>query len=110
MYSFFYENFYHNKKFIKEYKLWKEEKKENKTTDYFYNEIAKKYIDNSSKRIEFTYFNIEELSKNDNDIILLYKIISPVHLLKESFVNDSNTLDKKFYDELLYNNRIGRSI
>ena len=100
--SFFYENFYHNKEFIKEYKLWKDGKKENKTTDYFYNEIAKKSINNSSKKIEFTYFNIRELSRNDNDIILLYKILSPVHLLKENFVNDSNTLDKKFYDELLY--------
>ena len=32
----------------------------------------------------------------------LYKILSPVHLLKLPFANDSNSLDKNFYDELLH--------
>jgi hypothetical protein len=39
---------------------------------------------------------------NDNKLIPLFKILSPTHLLKLPFANDSNTLDKGFYTELLY--------
>ncbi len=39
---------------------------------------------------------------NDNKLIPLFKILSPTHLLKLPFANDSNTLDKGFYNELLY--------
>jgi len=35
-------------------------------------------------------------------MIFMYKIFSPVHLLKLQLQNDSNTLNKKFYAELLY--------
>ncbi len=38
----------------------------------------------------------------EGDLITLYKIFSPEHFLKLSFVNDSNSLDKNFYNELLY--------
>jgi hypothetical protein len=33
---------------------------------------------------------------------LFYKLFSPEHLLKLPFANDSNSLDKEFYNELLY--------
>jgi len=39
---------------------------------------------------------------SDARLALLYKVLSPPHLLKQPFVNDSNTLDKEFYDELLH--------
>src|SRR5690606_22766 len=32
----------------------------------------------------------------------LYKILSPEHILKLPFLNDSNSLDKAFYSELLH--------
>ena len=32
----------------------------------------------------------------------LYKILSPEHLLNKPFANDSNSLDKNFYEELLH--------
>ena len=32
----------------------------------------------------------------------LFKLLSPEHLLKLSFANDSNSLDKNFYSELLH--------
>jgi len=38
----------------------------------------------------------------DNKLISLFKILSPTHLLKLPFANDSNTLDRGFYNELLY--------
>src|SRR5690606_35772327 len=40
--------------------------------------------------------------KDDNKLIALFKVLSPAHLLKQPFANDSNTLDTKFYSELLH--------
>lgn len=42
-----------------------------------------------------------EDKKDDSRLIALYKILSPVHLLKQPFSNDSNSLDTGFYTELL---------
>ncbi len=74
--------------------------------DLFYNEIARTFLD-TLPEIEFTYFDIREFEKplketdkdNDKKLIPLFKILSPIHLLKQSFANDSNTLDKGFYNE-----------
>jgi adenine-specific DNA-methyltransferase len=60
--------------------------------------------------ISITHFNIrdfETIIKNadredDNKLISLYKIFSPEHLVKLPFANDSNNLDKTFYNELLH--------
>ena len=43
-----------------------------------------------------------EDKKDDNKLIALFKLLSPEHLLKLPFANDSNSLDKKFYSELLH--------
>jgi hypothetical protein len=37
-----------------------------------------------------------------NSLIALFKLLSPEHLLKLPFANDSNSLDKRFYGELLH--------
>ena len=60
--------------------------------------------------ITATFFNINDFKKvitnaektDDKKLIALYKILSPVHLIKLSFANDSNSLDKNFYTELLH--------
>lgn len=60
--------------------------------------------------LDATYFDIRNFKKaalnsnkeNDNKLIPLFKILSPVHLLKLSFANDSNSLQPKFYSELLH--------
>ena len=39
---------------------------------------------------------------DDNQLIALFKLLSPEHLLKLPFTNDSNSLDKRFYSELLH--------
>ena len=41
-------------------------------------------------------------AKEDKRLIDLYKILSAEHLLKKPFANDSNSLDTKFYTELLH--------
>ena len=40
--------------------------------------------------------------EDDKLLVALFKLLSPEHLLKLSFANDSNSLDKNFYSELLH--------
>lgn len=40
--------------------------------------------------------------EEDKSLVALFKLLSPEHLLKLSFANDSNSLDKNFYSELLH--------
>lgn len=102
--------FYKNKDFLKEYDLWKNDLKVSSNTDHFYNEIAKPYITQIKEEISYTNFNLNDFKKfldktdkeSEKKLIPLYKILSPVHLLKQPFANDSNSLDKNFYNELLH--------
>ncbi|MHB8853893.1 MAG: DUF7149 domain-containing protein [Ignavibacteriaceae bacterium] len=105
--SLFEDLFYKNKSFVKEYEKWKAKLKVKPNTDLFYNEIAKPFLDALDKHLTFTYFNFEDYIKDkrkedDKKLIALYKLLSPVHLLKQPFANDSNSLDKNFYNELLH--------
>lgn len=82
------------------------------TTDFFYEEIAAPAIANAIQNdvLKCTYFNLRDYqaifqssdSENDHQLIPLFKILSPEHLLKLSFGNDNNSLNKEFYDELLH--------
>ena len=102
--------FFDNRKFRKDFNEFESGRLSGKKTELFYNEIAKPFIDKNETEIEFTYFNISEYEKflkngkqdNDKKLIPLFKIFSPEHLLKLPFINDSNTLDKTFYSELLH--------
>ena len=79
-------------------------------TEHFYKEIAQPFIEKVKEELHYTYFNLKDFqnivendnSQDDNELIPLYKILSPQHLLKLPFINDSNTLDKGFYTELLH--------
>jgi len=108
--SYFEKLFFRDKHLIKEYTEWRDGKKVTKDTNLFYNEIAKPAIDKIVEEIPCIYFNIQDHEKelkktgtaNDKDLIALYKILSPYHLLKTPFANDSNELNDKFYKELLH--------
>lgn len=102
--------FYKNSEFIKNYKSWKANKKVSSSTEHFYSEIAKPFLDKTEKDFDFTHFILRDYIENlksskaeeQKKIIPLYKVFSPPHLLKEPFSNDSNQLDKQFYQELLH--------
>ena len=102
--------FYSDKQLVKEYKDFTDDRKVSSNTDFFYKEIAPKYIEKIKNQIEFTYFDIRDYVKllnspsasENRKLIELYKIFSPTHLLKFSFQNDSNSLNKNFYNELLH--------
>ena len=79
------------------------------TTDFFYEEIAKPAIAARLDDLTFTHFDLRDYdaalrnsSAADAALIALFKLLSPEHLLKLPFANDSNTLDKGFYAELLH--------
>ncbi len=99
-----------NTQLKKDYDAWKTGQKVSSNTDHFYKEIAKPFLDTLPEELPFTYFNIKDFERaltnnnpqDDNQLIGLYKILSPVHLLKLPFTNDSNSLDKGFYAELLH--------
>ena len=99
--------FYSNKKLVKRFEEFKAGELTSDKTEFFYKEIASDYISQSSDKLTFTYFDIRDYKKhldkgNDRRLIELYKIFSPEHLLKKSFMTDSNKLNTKFYSELLY--------
>lgn len=102
--------FAQNKALVKQFTDFENGRLSGKTTDFFYKEIAEPFINSLTQEIEFTYFDIREYEsplrnnnpKDDNILIALYKLLSPEHLLKLPFANDSNSLDKRFYGELLH--------
>ena len=94
----------------------------NKTSD-FYNDIAKPAIDDFLKTcdINVVHFNLADVVKNaekfpepaegndlssssanERKLLALYKFLSPETLLAKPFANDSNSLDRNFYAELLH--------
>ena len=102
--------FFENQKLTKQYKDWHDGLFGVKLNDWFYQEIAKPLIDKELPGLKCTWFNLKsfetiirnEDKSDDIKLIDLYKTLSPEHLLKKPFVNDSNSLDKAFYTELLH--------
>ncbi len=88
-----------------EFNKWNSDK--SLSTEVFYNNIAKPFIEASDKELNCTYFNIREYQneltiENSKKLIALFKLFSPPTLIKEAFANDSNSLNKQFYFELLH--------
>ncbi len=106
----FYDFFYKNKKLIKEYNEFVKNQKDSSKNELFYNEIAKKYIEEVKNELPFLYINIKEnyekllplSNTKDDQLVSLYKVFSPIHLLAQSYGNDSNELNHEFYFELLH--------
>ena len=102
--------FTQNKQLENAYQQWKNGQKVSTSTGLFYDEIVKPFLKELDKEISFTYFDIRDYEKNlkrtddknDTKLIALYKFFTPTHLLKLSFANDSNSLDKGFFAELLH--------
>ena len=102
--------FYNNKDLLKDFNDFETGRLSGSTTDFFYKEIAQPIIEKNMDQLVYTHFDLthydkplrNEEKKDDNKLIVLYKLLSPEHLLKLPFANDSNSLDKKFYSELLH--------
>ena len=106
----FYREFEQDKALKKAYFAWRDGQKESTKTDYFYKNIAADAVAKKQENLRYTYLDLrtyEPLLSSEEDkmprkLLWLYKLLSPEHLLKQSFANDSNSLDRKFYNELLH--------
>jgi len=99
-----------NKSFVRQFEDFEAGRLAGTKTEFFYYEIAAPFLDALESPIEFTHFNLPDYEKilrnadksDDGKLIALFKLFSPEHLLKLPFANDSNSLDKRFYSELLH--------
>ena len=99
-----------DKKLVKQFTDFEEKRLSGTDTDFFYKNIAAPAVEKYSAEISFTRFDLRDIDKplrdnnpeNDSKLIPYFKIFSPEHLLKLPFANDSNTLDRSFYNELLH--------
>lgn len=104
--NYFDKNIYRNTQIRKLYETKVNDKKDN---PWFYEEIAK-IVSKIDIEIPCVYFDIRDYEKilrntstdDDKELVALYKILSPQHLLKIASPNDSNTLNERFYKELLH--------
>ena len=99
--------FYSNKKLLKQFAEFNDGVLTSDRTDFFYREIAAEAIESVKNNLFYTWFDIRKyksalVSGNDKRLTELYKVFSPEHLLKKRSRNDSNSLNTKFYSELLY--------
>ncbi len=104
--NYFDKHIYRNTQIRKLYETKVNDKKDN---PWFYEEIAK-IVSKIDVEIPCVYFDIRDYEKilrntatdDDKELVALYKILSPQHLLKIASPNDSNTLNERFYKELLH--------
>jgi len=89
--------------------LYKTKVSDNKNNPFFYQEIEK-LVSKIDVEIPCIYFDIREYDtilrnnkkEDDRELSALLKILSPQHLLKIATPNDSNSLNERFYKELLH--------
>src|SRR5690554_140088 len=106
----FEKHFAQNKTLVKQFIDFENGSLSGTSTDFFYKEIASPAIEAIKDEIECTYFDFRTYEKplrntdlkDDVKLVALFKLLSPEHLLKKPFSNDSNSLDKSFYGELLH--------
>jgi adenine-specific DNA-methyltransferase len=89
--------FYDNRDFRKQFESWQNSGFVDTKTKTFY-EFTENQISKSTENIECCHFDLRTREKNTD----LYKVFAPEYLLNKPFANDSNSLNKEFYYELLY--------
>ncbi|MDD4087912.1 MAG: class I SAM-dependent DNA methyltransferase, partial [Bacteroidales bacterium] len=109
--------FAQNKTLVRQFNDFIEGRLADTRTDFFYKQIAEPFVAALESEIVFAHFNFQDYQKqlqkaesaghpdsrsDDHKLIALFKLLSPEHLLKLPFANDSNSLDKRFYTELLH--------
>lgn len=105
----FYELFAKNSAFVN--RVLEADQRGGDNTEYIYEKIIKPEIERVSQRIRYTYVDLNELklivrnkekSAKSKKLAAVYKLFSPIYLLKKPFSSDHNKLNNGFYKELLY--------
>lgn len=100
--------FYQNKAMRKDFEDWVGGRKSDSTTEFFYKEIAAKYIAASDAKLRAVHIDLRsyevklENGADDSAFVKLFKLLGPHGLIAKELSNDSNSLNKAFYDELLH--------
>jgi type II restriction/modification system DNA methylase subunit YeeA len=110
--------FARNRTLLDDFKNWHSGGFDSTSTNHFYSKIAPDFLKNTNENIDFVHFSLKDFLLNElketdisqidlpeiqrDKLIELYKLLSPVTLLGVKFANDSNSLNKDFYNELLY--------
>lgn len=102
--------FFKNKQLVKDYKDWRDGRKTSQTTDFFYQSIAQPFVERITDELPCIHFNLRDFAayaqnddpSDDHHLIPLFKVLAPTFLLRLPFANDSNSLNKDFYYELLH--------
>ena len=96
-----------DKDFVSKYKAIAKKQLTDSSTSVFYNEIAKPKINEVYDKLTYSYFNLNNVFYKNGAIkwgeaSVICKMLSPLTLLKQSYVSFTTQLNKYFYDELLY--------
>jgi type II restriction/modification system DNA methylase subunit YeeA len=102
--------FAQNKTLVQQFQDFEAGRLADSRTEFFYKHIAEPFVANLQEELTFVYCNLKnyrELARQNNPdedkkLLDLYRLFTPEFLLKLPFVNDSNTLDRGFYFELLH--------
>lgn len=101
--------FYKNKKLVDNFKKFERKQLSSIKTEFLFDEVVAPEIDKAlDKKIKIGYFDLNDsIKKGSNefkqqDITRLYRFFSVENLLNEMVFADSNSLNKNFYNELLY--------
>lgn len=103
--------FYESKKLQNWYQEWTQGQKVSSRTKFVYNHLEE-LVEELEVSIKAAHVNINDcrklLAKNElsrkeqKKLVPLFKLFTPIYLLKQPFSGDSNELNKGFYRELLY--------
>ncbi|NJN62336.1 MAG: hypothetical protein HC795_13135 [Coleofasciculaceae cyanobacterium RL_1_1] len=102
--------FVRDRQLVKEFEDFEAGRLSYSKTEEFYKYAAAAAIERHLAALEYTYFDLRswdaDLDSEDEaaqkKLVDLYKVFAPEHLFGLPFANDSNSLDPKFYSELLH--------
>lgn len=116
-YSFFVINsselekfFYKNKRLVDNFNKFENRQLASQKTDFLFDEVIAPEIDRAlKKKIKIAHFDLNDFLVDDQNIRIkknmitqLYRFFSSENLLNEMIFADANSLNKNFYNELLY--------
>ena len=73
-----------------------------KTTEFFYESIARPFLANLDAVLPVAYVELRTHPTTPAGATQLWRLLSAHYLLKEPVAQDANTLNRGFYEELLY--------
>ncbi|MBH0273228.1 class I SAM-dependent DNA methyltransferase [Helicobacter pylori] len=95
----FYALFQNNKRITDFYKYCSKKEGTDTSTKRFYSDLEEYLKKDFKGELRYTYFNLNDDFK---EFPLIYQVLSQEVLLKQKKTLDANTLNKDFYEELLY--------